>query len=350
MLGTSNITTTVVANELGAGLNRAVSYLCKHPNINMWSKRKPVRLPTASPNRSGDWWKSSARNCGIAPTFVNDYRKIPQLVEAGTDWVYESPIGGQGSPYRLADFMEYNHKATSPISSFSVPSLIEKGGSLTGSCGYKISVGSRYEVELVDIELLGYNLEQWYFGMFVTTTKGGNTGYRVTSSDPIGKGMTCVIPGNSLPEGTYYCYPFLSSSKLPWGAPDVASNFVTVPNSTVQTVKVVSSLVVVKVEGVKNVEMGSLSGTVTVTNNLGTSVTFRNNSIKFRFAEKGLLDPLVAGEGSYDIPDFTLANGETKVVTRKIHPTSDIYRNFKIWGTIDSSNYVSFVYPQENLP
>ena len=41
-LPNSNISTTLVGNTLGSG-SRDVGTLCSHPNVNMWSKRKPFR-------------------------------------------------------------------------------------------------------------------------------------------------------------------------------------------------------------------------------------------------------------------------------------------------------------------
>ena len=41
-LGTTNISTSLVAQTIGEGSND-VGTLCKSTKINMWSKRKPVR-------------------------------------------------------------------------------------------------------------------------------------------------------------------------------------------------------------------------------------------------------------------------------------------------------------------
>src|SRR5690554_7998 len=97
-LPTTNITTTIVRNELGVDTNN-VGELCVHSNVNMWSKRKPVRDSRLSipVNEVG---RGSAQNYGLN---IPGYQGDDDLITT-----YERPTGGSSSPYRLGDFRGYD--------------------------------------------------------------------------------------------------------------------------------------------------------------------------------------------------------------------------------------------------
>ena len=111
-LPTTNISTTLVRNALGED-NNDVGLLCKSSNINMWSKRKPVRYPAdfiADPNEVGKtldhkWGLTLAGFKGVTLDGSDDDRRT----------VYNRPDGGSSQPYRLGDFRGYNHEATIPL-------------------------------------------------------------------------------------------------------------------------------------------------------------------------------------------------------------------------------------------
>lgn len=120
-LPTTNITTTLVRNELGAATNN-VGELCTHPNINMWSKRKPVRdfrvvVPAAEVGM-GD-------NCGLEiPVWTGDDTKITTYRRPGT-WVDKT--GQHSTPFRLGDFRGYQDDYQArPVSIGTKPSVLYK--------------------------------------------------------------------------------------------------------------------------------------------------------------------------------------------------------------------------------
>lgn len=115
-LPTTNITTTIVRNELGAATNN-VGQLCTHPNINMWSKRKPVRDSRLSipVNEVG---RGSAQDYGLnIPAYQGDDSLLT---------TYVRPTGGSMSPYRLGDFRGYEHNAGIPVIIQPPPAELEK--------------------------------------------------------------------------------------------------------------------------------------------------------------------------------------------------------------------------------
>ena len=105
-LPNTNISVAMVKSELGAATND-VGRLCIHPNINKWSKWKPIRYSSLTPITQGDL---ADTNFGLKlPDPKTDYTEVMDV-----KWGYLKPTGGLSSPYRLSDFRNYN-KTAEPI-------------------------------------------------------------------------------------------------------------------------------------------------------------------------------------------------------------------------------------------
>lgn len=107
MIGSNNITTTAVKNELGENIT-SVNQLCASPRINMWSKYKPFD----SPKITLDEVERIRANYGISIPTINNLANA-----AAYNWSYQRPRGGSGSPYRLGDFRNYSQNASETIRS-----------------------------------------------------------------------------------------------------------------------------------------------------------------------------------------------------------------------------------------
>ena len=127
-----------------------LSYIIDDSNINMWAKYKPVvrnglidttgQINNVSTNKTwktsavieagghanAAWWRADNTNHGLTPKFEtpnwNPAAFISKLTTVATfidgkknGWSYTRPSGGSSSPYRLLDFLQYNHKAPNPI-------------------------------------------------------------------------------------------------------------------------------------------------------------------------------------------------------------------------------------------
>lgn len=120
-LPNSNISTTLVGNTIGSG-SRDVGTLCTHPNINMWSRRKPVRdVRVVVPEEEvglGD-------NCGLAlQRFSGDDTLVTTYNRPGT-WV--DKLGQHSTPLRLGDFRGYEHTITvRPVTTGNPPANIQR--------------------------------------------------------------------------------------------------------------------------------------------------------------------------------------------------------------------------------
>ena len=93
-LPNTNISVAMVKAELGAATND-VGQLCIHPNVNKWSKWKPVA------------------KAQVTPMTLEDMKSV----SFGLDYNghYNKPLGGASSPFRLGDFRGYYHNAYPPV-------------------------------------------------------------------------------------------------------------------------------------------------------------------------------------------------------------------------------------------
>lgn len=103
-LPSDKITTTLVGDTIGSG-SRDVGTLCTHPNINKWSKNKPISYNKLTGLISAD--KLGADYGLVPPPTQTNYTPV-----YSQNWIYNRPTGGVNSPYRLGDFRGYEHLAT----------------------------------------------------------------------------------------------------------------------------------------------------------------------------------------------------------------------------------------------
>lgn len=127
-LPNTGITTTLVGQTLGSS-SRDVGTLCTHPNINKWSKWKPVRFNKVSGLTLANL---QSVNFGfLIPTDSNNDYTI--LLEP---WEYLKPRGGaQNEFYRLGDFRNYNHNSVRLIT---VPEM-RTLNAINGSTNFNIT-------------------------------------------------------------------------------------------------------------------------------------------------------------------------------------------------------------------
>lgn len=118
-LPTTGISTSLVKATIGAATND-VGSLCSHPNINMWSKHKPVQFPAARGLSEAEFI-SDNNNWGILFQESSPHNGAGYYLN-----VYQKPTGGASSPYRLGDFRGYNHAAFPELYIKGIPSEVNK--------------------------------------------------------------------------------------------------------------------------------------------------------------------------------------------------------------------------------
>lgn len=315
---TKPVTTTDVSTVLGVA-SHDVGTLCTSEKIKMFSRFKPVIIVGGiNPDRSGKWWKGSAKDCGIKVWSISSgtssaIASAIAMMDSDDElngWSYDRPTGGEAAPLRLGDFDGYDHKAAFAWD-FSVPQKIAAGGKIIGSAimpiyreEYANQPGS---LTPYDIEYSGKALSEYYLGMVVTNSSKTVIGSAVGTKD------SCEFNvSSSYGVGTkLFVYPFLSLN----ASLTTSGVYVIMPYIKGQEVSVVSALELkgleVSVSGTLN--YGALPhATWTLTLTTTKAVTINSGTIKLRFRNSSANTTLQSGEQQTTISSMTLAAGTTK--------------------------------------
>ncbi len=184
-LPNTNISTSLVGDTLGSGI-RDVGTLCTHPNINKWSKWKPIRRNKVSGITYADL---QAVNYGLV---VPTSSTTPE-VAITKEYYYNKPRGGLFNEwYRLGDFRNYNHNAISPTCGIGDMTVYPTALST-------ISIGLPFNISgsdsLIGIEELDV-IKDCYLGIKMTQIT--NTYYK-TAKTTIGEGGGVIEWDNTEP-------------------------------------------------------------------------------------------------------------------------------------------------------
>jgi hypothetical protein len=205
-LPNSNISVAMVKAELGAATND-VGQLCIHPNINKWSKRKPVKFPTVV---ELTYAQLQSVNFGLsAPSNNTNYQNV-----IGVKWIYNKPTGGSSEPFRLSDFGGYDKEAAAIIT---IPDGVAFNRSSVSNYMYQIAINrggaSSTSIGIDDFTTAIGNM---YAGVIVV--KGGLT-YMVTAPDTLANSGGSITFNTSTPpfntDGSGLIYNILSTQAVP---------------------------------------------------------------------------------------------------------------------------------------
>lgn len=266
--------------------------LCKHANINMWAKYKPVRYPHVDSvtgqwdftnNKwlsTAVWWKGAGTTDvgGITP-FTTSVRATMLAQYLNSDrmngWVYNKPSGGVYQPYRETDFACYNHLAPAPLEGFFIQDEIIQDGHFTAS-----AVMSMTDDPNADYLSMGdFASEAFpnglYFGvMFVLN---GEIKLIVTSDtvDAAYMRVNFSGSGNMLPlNTTYTVYPILCRTEIPITQTSETSNlYLTCPNVTPIQTTIVDRTSTIDVELTPTYALTGSRVSVEIANNSGATIT-----------------------------------------------------------------------------
>ena len=175
-LPNSNISVAMVKAELGAATND-VGQLCIHPNINKWSKRKPINHSSVVPLTEAQF---ATLKYGI------NIFELPSTVGPTyntRNWTYNKPT--TLSPKRLDDFRQYEHNAPVP--------LIQNHG--TGEIVFAKFVNVNTNI-MFDIPRTPSALDGYCLNIENIATEGGSTiaGNYYLAADVYPRGATSGSP------------------------------------------------------------------------------------------------------------------------------------------------------------
>lgn len=252
-------------------------------DINMWAKFKPVKSsnnfpintsPTASSpkntypllkDKSGggklpewdtslgfQWWRDTVDNnvtpClyGIKPVKATMIERLLDQYLNGSEWTYFTPIGGDNYPYRILDFLNYNHLAPKPVGVNAPSRTIGLGN--TNELAWSINVSmpqdeyatsdpinERDYLKPSDILKGSGTLAGWnnvYFGFALI--KQDKTKFCMTTGTSISSTDIKGALGSVQSGERYYVMPFFTNKAIDfsWNTVDGENEFATVPYST----------------------------------------------------------------------------------------------------------------------
>ncbi len=124
-----------------------LSTLCRHPNINVFSKWKPI-------DYNGDTINLSIlqnENYGLQLLQANNVEALVSLIKQGNTYIYHKPKGSQSSPFRLGDFRNYNPDALEPCQPMGQMTIDNGGEAVTGLVSITNPTGSSTEIGFNDL-------------------------------------------------------------------------------------------------------------------------------------------------------------------------------------------------------
>lgn len=276
--------------------------LCKSPNINIWSKRKPQRM--AGPATTDETRKGPNGDYGfsfgdqpfnVAVGNLHAYL-TPEYAKELNGWSYLRPLDystlAPTSNFRLLDFDNYWHNAALPMQwngSNTAPTLrISQGKSLSITPMVATDITkTEYQLLLSDLQTFkgltgeGYT---FYFGAYVVGSDGVQKLYKLSttpfvSESGMGTAASVTFDNVQLEVGSYTVYPFI-------GGIESGGTGATVRAFTVPTLKPATLVVSAAVEDYETTAKLSFAELVaggyrataalTITNNTASAITVTN--------------------------------------------------------------------------
>lgn len=189
-----------IKSVLGESSND-VATLCRSNNINMWSKKKPVRLANPFPDINGTWYRADDDDLGIQ---INKGANTNLgTLYAGASFVYKKPGGGSTQPYRMSDFIDYNHNAKPFLYCESLGSVVTVDA-FTGETSTNMLDIKKGDISLYDFSENSVMRRGWLYMEYLTCNsssydpnKLNHVAYQINdNTHQIGAGYTYIVNPN----------------------------------------------------------------------------------------------------------------------------------------------------------
>ncbi len=275
-----------------------VGYICSnnHGKINKWAKFKPVRYNVTSTENVTNWWKSQDGDCGL-DIGINNYLSA---YRNGTAYTYKAPRGGSSEPFRLTDFVNYNHNAQ-PFIKTHIKENFKQNINYATTNYYKFSIElvetSSTDLVFSDLNSVFYNgINNVYIAYDVynknpitdnTASIKRSVVNEINISNPAGKQIEIKFDDSDVGQ-TVYVLLYLKDTELPMTAPIPydENNYILLTFQVTEIVGIDGNLLNIAAKG--QTQWFSLTGSVSPTNAFSTNygqndiqmqITLKNNNI-----------------------------------------------------------------------
>ena len=160
-LPNDKISIPMVARELGTTEND-LGRLCIHPNVNKWSRWKPVRNTKVTGLTEGDL---QSVNFGLStPAPSSNYSSV-----VSSKWIYNKPGGGATQPFRLGDFRNYGHDS---IAICRAPASVNYNSLVSMYIISQLMINISGSDTLIGLNELSGSLGNLYYCIVITVAEG----------------------------------------------------------------------------------------------------------------------------------------------------------------------------------
>jgi hypothetical protein len=240
--------------------------LVLHPNVNMWSRKKPVHNDSPAPD-SNEWWKGAEKDCGIkAPKRVSSFADVRDMYDGNLNgWSYTKPE----RYYRQLDFDGYYHNAEPQINGLDVPEEVFMGNNIAASIGLResdLDEDGDGSLDMQDIMVDGVSLDEWYVGIAIFD------GDKLVGWKAEDKGLQAqqleYPTTNGMLGKTYTVMPFYSKVMLPQDSGNYEEALMSVPILMPKEVEIksVDSLLSIYVDAIWSNDKSAITFTLQVDN------------------------------------------------------------------------------------
>jgi len=293
-LPTTGISTGLVKATIGASTNE-VGALCTHPNINKWSRWKPV-----SSNKHEGITIADLINKKFGFDIISKSTIFDLLTYYSTNsiWNYLKPTGGASSPYRLGDFRNYDHSAYKSFNTTQLNNFYYKTDDKIRNWIYNDQSAL---TSLIRWDELGY--DNYYFGACIAKKSDFQQNTRFTDpfSVKLGEAPSTyvdVLIGN-LDLGDYVVAQYITNDNV------IGTNqhFIPIPDGYFE-VQIKKSALFVIITGIR---VGAdVDWTLSISNESSSSITLNDVQIIARYAGKTFGSTLESGEKSTSLGSITI--------------------------------------------
>lgn len=341
----TDVADTLTANG-GVGITsaQASTMFAKAANIRWDAKYKPVILAEYFPDRTKAWWKGADGFCGMNLSNARHAGSAENLWDAlvgkidgkMNGWEYANPTGGASSPFRIADFGGYAVNGQM-IGSYAIDDRASNGvDSATINAEIPLTIPNEETLAWGDFD----TLKDYYFGLIVTS---GDLMRARTSDQPIRISTKVALPTNSLKQGTWRAFPFISQYPiLDDRDHGVTGIFYIIPNTKITEVTIAPDMPIIEVTSQKT-SGAKIVSALYVYNPTSAAIRFATNTIVLREGNSEV-NSMVAS-----FADFTLqAKSEITMELPSFEfVTGTLYKNARIWVFLQGNVYSASTIPLE---
>lgn len=176
---------SMVCRETGT-YSSFLSKLCTSPNINVWSKWKPISLAKTAGITASDLANANYGfqiDSNHTALFTTDWTTILNAAKNNDCYYYKRPYGTSSSPYRLGDFRNLNQQAepfwdrTIPVTATTEVNLLQLQAG--------VNLNAEAEIRPLDFSpITDVNKGQWYY-MALYREVGGAASPYITTDNPL---------------------------------------------------------------------------------------------------------------------------------------------------------------------